>query len=455
MNIFITTKNRLAETRKPTERTVNKKMVIAYGSDIQNPSINTNIEASIIEKIGIPSDDALNFFLLASAVYIADKKTPRLVSKDNWTRDFNLSAPTNDLIKWTRSKENVQTVLGFLTGDRWDISFRNEKIKMFEVETTNQINENFDAVCLFSGGLDSTIGAINLLEEGKSVCLVSHYDSMHTSKDQCTVWDKLNNYYEGRLENSLFQVMVRPQPKSIYLPKLNESTLRSRSFLFIALGLAAASVISDQIPLIIPENGFISLNAPMNLTRLGSCSTRTTHPYFLDGLSDLLKIIEVKNPITNPFQFLTKGEVLQKCSNKKLLKEILPLTMSCSHPEAARWDKLTYAHCGYCYPCIMRRTAIHYSGIKDSTKYNYDIADYDNVIEARKGSDLRALLRYIGVDYDDNYNKPLSLISRSGPLPDLSQLNDFIELYKRGLNQLRKYLEDVSTRKMKTYAGLP
>ena len=41
-----------------------------------------------------------------------------------------------------------------------------------------------DCICLFSGGLDSFCGAIKLLEEGKSPCLVGHNEYPKLKKKQ-------------------------------------------------------------------------------------------------------------------------------------------------------------------------------------------------------------------------------------------------------------------------------
>lgn len=59
-----------------------------------------------------------------------------------------------------------------------------------------------------------------------------------------------------------------------------ESTFRSRSLLFFAAGIYVANKISPQCQLIVPENGTISINIPLDSGRRSSCSTRTTHPTF-------------------------------------------------------------------------------------------------------------------------------------------------------------------------------
>ena len=92
--------------------------------------------------------------------------------------------------------------------------------------------------------------------------------------------------------------------------------MRSRSLLYLALGLAAAAGFGVTTPLIIPENGWISLNPPLTTNRLGSLSTRTTHPYFLEELTGLWQAAGIETPLVNPYNNLTKGEIVRRCGNR-------------------------------------------------------------------------------------------------------------------------------------------
>ena len=66
----------------------------------------------------------------------------------------------------------------------------------------------------------------------------------------------------------------------------------------------------DVVELLIPENGFISLNIPLTPLRLGSLSTRTTHPLFIQQMQDILDALDFRVRLSNPYQFKTKGEML-------------------------------------------------------------------------------------------------------------------------------------------------
>lgn len=81
------------------------------------------------------------------------------------------------------------------------------------------------------------------------------------------------------------------------------------------------------------------MNIPLTEHRMGSLSTRTTHPYFMGLLQELLKSLDLKITIVNPYQFKTKGEMMLECKDLEFLKSNYPLTMSCSHPDLGRWKK--------------------------------------------------------------------------------------------------------------------
>ena len=119
---------------------------------------------------------------------------------------------------------------------------------------------------------------------------------------------------------------------------------------------------SKEIILHIPENGFISLNIPFTNTRLGSNSTRTTHPYYMSLLQQLLSSLNLKVKLNNPFQFKTKGEMIENCIDPVFLKENIIETMSCSKPDIGRFKGESESkHCGNCLPCLIRRAAIEFA----------------------------------------------------------------------------------------------
>ncbi len=329
-----------------------------------------------------PSDAVRSFLFAAMGAWAADKLVPRRGTSDAWTRNLILSLPV--AAAWTAHLPRLAELLSFLTGDVWTLAPRESLLKPgFQSRWPH--NWRPQAVALFSGGLDSLAGAIDLLEAGQRVLLVSHYDfGQLASLQQRLATALLEHYGPDRLHH----LGVRVQ-----FPEAPEITLRSRSLLYLALGLTAAAAFGPDTTLIVPENGWISLNPPLTLSRLGPYSTRTTHPHFLTELAALWQAAGISHPLRNPYQRLAKGEVLAQCHNQELLQRLFPFSVSCSRPEVARWQRQEAGACGYCYPCLIRRAALHRLGWDNGRQYRVDVLSDTGILPHRvRGADLRAVL---------------------------------------------------------------
>ena len=215
--------------------------------------------------------------------------------------------------------------------------------------------------------------------------LVGHHDGSLTLSKQEELHRALREHY-GNDRVSLRKLLLRPAPRRVSqarpLSGTEENTTRARSFLFMAAGIAVADSLGPGLPLHVPENGFIGINVPISPARAGSLSTRTTHPLFLHFLAEALERLGINHMVTNPFRLMTKGEVLVASQAPTLLGELAPRSISCSHPEAARWRKRPQGNCGYCYPCLIRRAALHRLG-SDGTQYAWDALADDGVVATR------------------------------------------------------------------------
>ena len=140
-----------------------------------------------------------------------------------------------------------------------------------------------------------------------------------------------------------------------------------------------------DVPLYIPENGFIGINVPLTGARKGSLSTRTTHPHFIEQLSSCVRRLGIANPIVNPFRLMTKGEILATCQDQQTLRRLAGATLSCAHPEAARWVQEEQTNCGYCFPCLIRRASMHHVGLDRASRYTYDVLADNPDLAARQG----------------------------------------------------------------------
>lgn len=383
-----------------------------------------------------PPRVAADLLLLGAAVYCADKATLRRHTPDFWTRDITIDLPVGDAETWREA--GFDHVLRFLSGDHWRIEPRYSDRHPLTADRPAQ-RSGIDAVCLFSGGLDSLCGAVDLLEQdtGTRLALLSHNEGGQASTAQKRLLAELVDHYGSHrlVHHSLF---LRPAPvngKQVRpLPTRRENTTRSRSLLFLTTALALAAAEGPDVPVYVPENGFIGINVPLTRARVGSASTRTTHPHYMRLLSDAVTRLGIRNPILNPYRLLTKGEMLEQSRNPDLLHRLTPQSLSCSHPEAARFFGGRQGNCGYCFPCLIRRASLHHVGWDDDS-YAVDIfnpADQER-LRKRRGADLRAVIAGAFVDHPDRD------VLRNGPIPDRERAA-FTGVWRRGLDELRTWL---------------
>jgi len=379
-----------------------------------------------------PPAHARDLLRVAVAAYITDRLVSRGRMADSWTRELELSVPVSSRVAWTGAQGSLVEALDFLSGDHWQVNFRDTD----QARGGAQAGLAADAVCLFSGGLDSLSGAIDLLDRGKRIVLVGHYEGGLAPKRQGELAAALRREYgDDKIElRHLFLRAAAPNRlQERPLPRQRENTMRSRSLLFIAAGLAVASALGPEVPLYIPENGYIGINVPLTGSRPASLSTRTTHPYFFHRLRAAFDPIGMTNRLENPYRLMTKGEMLAASPNPALLEQLAPRSLSCAHPEAVRYARLPPGNCGYCYPCLIRRAALHAVG-QDTDHYAFDIATRPELLgPGQKGASVRALIRSLAQS-----PSPRDVL-RNGPIPD-GETAKFAGMYERGRAELWQWL---------------
>ena len=416
------------------EDTNNKVIKIpSFISDLDQTIVSHNLKHILSSNNLIPTEEMIDFGNLCLAAYTIDQ----LISRSSygyyqWSRYFKLYIPVIETSKWSQAKKELEECLSFLSGDKWEVMIR-PRNAVYD----NYIREasEIEQVSLFSGGLDSFIGSIDLLEQKQNVALVSHHKGGGGGEKslQEELISKLNKSYED--ENALgFNFYVQPTQGNN--PYGGEDTQRARSIIFIALGLLVANSIGDQMPLIIPENGLISLNIPLTTTRYGSYSTRTTHPNFLYKVKQVLQTVGISNDIDNPYRFKTKGEMILDSKNIDLVRVLANETISCSKPGYyVRWQGRSEKHCGNCVPCIIRRASMYKASI-DQYSGNYVL----DVISNNTGENLRAFK--IGLaSYASFKGNRVFQVLKSGPIPCNDQeLNEYISVYERGMEEVKSFL---------------
>lgn len=311
-------------------------------------------------------------FLIGCFVYGIDILLPRKsFSVNGWSREIEVEFPVESPDLFNGGKNELEQLLSFLTGDYWQISFIQRDVTPLFVNTkkvySNDYRKSHKKISLFSGGLDSLIGVIDELAKSKNrMVLVSHYDA--TFKGAKSDQDKIDKIlYKKYSHYHLLQTRVDLAGYDINGNKINtETTLRSRSFLFLCQAVFVASSIEDGIEILIPENGTISLNHPLTPSRRSSCSTRTAHPYYLIKVVDFISKLGLNHFIKNGYEMKTKGEMLEECIDKDILRATYKKSCSCAKRGTRKdiRDVMTGTnHCGICMPCIYRRVALHRIGI--------------------------------------------------------------------------------------------
>lgn len=398
-----------------------------------------------------PTEIGIDLLILAAHVHAADTRISRIEqSQDSWTREIRLVVPVSNPATWRKAAPILKKMLDFLTGDRWEIGFRARPPRFASIAQEGPatlIPPPFDSLSLFSGGLDSLIGAINLLEEGYTPLLISHFGEGATSDAQRKLFTGLKDQYK---QSSFERLRVGMTFNDGLIEGVgSENSTRGRSFLFFALGVFAGTGLRQHFTLQVPENGLIALNVPLDPLRLGSNSTRTTHPYYMTRWNELLGVLSIDGTVQNPCWNQTKGEMAASCLNLDLLKKLAPDSLSCSSPTKGRFQGLGIEHCGYCLPCLIRRAALGvvWGSGGDDTKYTVpDLHAQPLGTLESTGKQVRSF-QYAIERLRSKPHLANLLIHKPGSLADESaHLDQWADVYRRGLAEVARLIHGVKTR---------
>ncbi|MES0022405.1 MULTISPECIES: Qat anti-phage system QueC-like protein QatC [unclassified Mesorhizobium] len=385
-------------------------------------------------RLGAPIDPvAFDFLSIALAVVAADTFIDRESrSANGWSRELSLQIPVARPAVWQGVSGELEQALNFLSGDQWKLSFSTggkappSKDSILRHFRTHIGIGATDCACLFSGGLDSMIGAQRLIEDGRKPLLISH--SYRGDKS-----------YQENVAPGLGKTLPRFEANANPVfsgPNKNDTSMRTRSLGFLAYGVIGASALSsvkaaqNDIKLYVPENGFIALNAPLTRRRIGSHSTRTTHPHFLAQVQAILDKVGLPVQLENKYRHMTKGEMLKGLNPGKDLTQTALSTVSCG-----KWKRKSQ-QCGHCVPCLIRRSAFAKAGIKDTTNYQYpDLGLAWDRPDIR--DDVMAMLVATARDGSGLRQRAIS----SGPLPmESAEREGWFGVHKRGLEEVGTYL---------------
>lgn len=394
-------------------------------------SMQANIGPNLAEFGAIPAANR-DAVWLATTVFLADRTVSR---PKGWERDFQIVIPSTNPDIWNAARGEIDEILSFLTSDRWETGFVQHVGESGELnETEDAEQEVSDVVCLFSGGADSVCGAVKALAEGRSVTLMSHWDFAGHSSVQSRLVGDLKSLFGVDIPH--VRVNLGRSAKQIGGAKFpDEPSRRSRSLLFIALGLAVASA-RGMAPLWIAENGFTSLNPPLASERRGALSTRTTHPTFLHRFRGSMQAVGAHTEFTTPYSDMTKGEMFRSVADiieEEQASALLSDSHSCSHVRLAMsYGRPPGTQCGVCFGCLVRRAAFIASGLEDRTTYLVTDLDQEllgEFLASTPGADIETMRYAVGRQFGMADVLGLNL-------PNGYDLDGALDLVRRGFGEL-------------------
>lgn len=389
-----------------------------------------------VRRLGVPvNTTAFDLLTVAMAVTAADTFISKYESDDGWSRDLRLHIPLAYPAQWTSAVPFLENALHFLSGDQWHIEITGDGREIPTPQNRGRLANiaQHDSVSLFSGGLDSAIGILDLLSQHRRPVLVSH-SYRGDAERQSLVWHNLP------VQLTRFSTVANPVS---LLDRGNDVQMRTRSFNFLAFGTLVAATMAERgitpapVDLFVPENGLIALNPPLTARRIGSLSTRTTHPHFLTLMQQVLDALDLPVRITNPYAAQTKGEMLQSCADQTTLGAIAQYTVSCG-----KW-KRTNMQCGKCVPCLIRRASFHAAGLADPTSYNPTGQNLVTVLSMDGARD--DLLAMILAARKMSAINTSRWVATSGPLPtDRVRRDALLRVVDRGMAEVSAYLNHLN-----------
>jgi hypothetical protein len=294
-----------------------------------------------LSAFGAVSPGARDLARISMAAYLADRTVKR--SPAYFSRRMEIVVHLDEPARFlSPAGRRLVDLLAWLTGDAWTLTPVANGSTAAQQEASA---EEHDEVMLLSGGLDSMCGAVAHSQELLAAALQEWNPSF--------TWQRLR---------------LAPRVN-------NDNSTRTRSLLFMAFGVAAATA-SSAPRVVVPENGFTSLNLAMLPSRGGALSTKSTHPWTFGQINALVEELSLNVVLENPYGAVTKGTMLRTAYNAagKRGDDMLSIaaeTISCSKLDGG----LGYTggspnvNCGLCIACLVRRGAFIGAGLTDATDY--------------------------------------------------------------------------------------
>jgi hypothetical protein len=302
--------------------------------------------------------ELIDLLVIAAAVEYCDLSVRR--PSWGWARSFDLLVAVHEDEQWSATpiRDALEEALGFLTGDRWRLSFIKRRNAVVKVSPRRFVFDTPDKVIMpYSDGLDSRAVAALVEEKEKGGLVRVRLGSKGVDS--------------ARIPRKKRRFAVVPFEVKLDKRQRVESSARSRGFKFAVItGIAAQLAPVDRI--IVTESGQGALG-PILASSGQSYPDYRVHPAFTRRIERLFEVLTNKAPSYEyPQIWNTKGETLAAAA-------ALPKpptwhdTRSCWQDSRRVSFDGARRHCGICAACMLRRMSIHRAGIDEpSSEYIWE-----------------------------------------------------------------------------------
>lgn len=333
---------------------------------------------------------ALDLAEIAVALYISDIAVVR-GKGDEWTRNVNLLVPVREVGFWDEAAGDLRGLLYALTRDNFHLSFYQRPTDSDEPDEPTATAPRVlpDCLCMLSGGMDSLAGAVTLQNaERQPIYSMHHSGNPAVRKAQDKVIRTLGRHWPDRFTTASYRVAPHTSAVSLPFPPAEERepSRRGRSLLFMTMAMVTAQAWGlDEVYMF--ENGILSAALPMTPARMGSMSTRSTHPTLLMMFNALCERAGLSPRISNPFIYQTKSDLIRDVLRPALAPAEIEATVSCWSTGRAQ------RQCGGCIPCLLRRIGMLHAGLPDGAYMTDPLGEPARYIGADAYGNLVDLLR--------------------------------------------------------------
>lgn len=320
---------------------------LEIGSDIQ---FNTaGLESYCFANRDPEVYDAL---VVAAAVKFCDATLKRPAY--GWTRRFFLRVPVHNPSHWMSLpvSEALHDALSFLTGDRWEIEFKQRKQAAPLTRQGNLHLPDAERIVMpFSDGLDSlAVAGLMRRSHGEKLLLVRLGSAA----------------IAGSTSRGTIPFAVVPCDVPLGRNRV-ESSARSRGFQFALLSGIAAHL-SDARTAVISESGQGAIGPA--LVPVGDAYVDyRNHPSFLRRMEMLLAALFNKRVVFSfPRIWATKGETLSEFVRDCGRVGTWEATRSCWQDSRQVAVDGQRRQCGVCAACLLRRMSVHSCGLREPSE---------------------------------------------------------------------------------------